>query len=316
VIGNELSDSLSSRAIHEQPWLRGIDGVTAIPDLEGVGSLDDWTTSPDPSTSQSSFRHNAGSPDFCDSAASTASSWAPSRALSARSSVSDAGTALIASMSAAFFSPPAELSAALPKFPPCFRCPINQEIMTDPVFAVDGITYERENIVAYFSSGRRTSPVTGSELPSLALVPNVALKEAIVSYAELHSGAEHLQKEWSNYLARQGQKTTQKLLHRQRQVRALRSALEQSSRRIQCLEAKGSGPKTTCLSPNQPTVMESISQEQEQVPSDGAPAVEPMFKCGPAPRTERPTKAPTERRKKVACPGFLFPGAPAAKAGA
>jgi hypothetical protein len=46
------------------------------------------------------------------------------------------------------------------------------DIMRDPVFAVDGFTYERCSIEAWFAKGKTTSPKTGAELSSLSLIPN------------------------------------------------------------------------------------------------------------------------------------------------
>ena len=50
--------------------------------------------------------------------------------------------------------------------------------MSDPVVALDGHTYERRAIEQWFARGRLTSPVTNLRLPSVALVPNHALKSA------------------------------------------------------------------------------------------------------------------------------------------
>ena len=57
-------------------------------------------------------------------------------------------------------------------------CPITQTAMSDPVVALDGHTYERRAIEQWFARGRLTSPVTNLRLPSVALVPNHALKSA------------------------------------------------------------------------------------------------------------------------------------------
>lgn len=60
-----------------------------------------------------------------------------------------------------------------------FLCPVTQEMMRDPVFSADGHSYERTTIETWFAQGRRTSPRTGSQLDSLQLVPNHALRMAI-----------------------------------------------------------------------------------------------------------------------------------------
>ena len=58
------------------------------------------------------------------------------------------------------------------------RCPISLEIMTDPVIASDGFSYERASIERWLV-GHRTSPLTGRPLPSSTLVPNHRLRHVI-----------------------------------------------------------------------------------------------------------------------------------------
>ena len=58
------------------------------------------------------------------------------------------------------------------------RCPISLEIMSDPVIASDGHSYEREAITRWLSF-RRTSPMTGAILTSDRLVPNHRLRALI-----------------------------------------------------------------------------------------------------------------------------------------
>jgi hypothetical protein len=60
-----------------------------------------------------------------------------------------------------------------------FQCPLTMEVMRDPVMTVDGQTYERMEIEKWFALGNRTSPLTGEELPSTNLLPNIALRQAI-----------------------------------------------------------------------------------------------------------------------------------------
>ena len=55
-------------------------------------------------------------------------------------------------------------------------CPLSPEIFQDPVIAADGHSYERREIEAWFSRGKRTSPKTNEELPNAFLVPNRHLK--------------------------------------------------------------------------------------------------------------------------------------------
>ena len=71
-----------------------------------------------------------------------------------------------------------------------FLCPVTQTAMADPVLAMDGHTYERAAIERWFANGRATSPVTNARLPSLALVPNHALKSARAAFEDARlSGA-------------------------------------------------------------------------------------------------------------------------------
>ena len=68
--------------------------------------------------------------------------------------------------------------------PDSFYCPITREIMIDPVMTLDGQTYERTAIEKWFRNGKSTSPSTGATLPSLNLIPNIALRKAIEEYKE------------------------------------------------------------------------------------------------------------------------------------
>jgi hypothetical protein len=60
-----------------------------------------------------------------------------------------------------------------------FECPITLEVMTDPVIAADGHSYERAGIEAYFRSGQNKSPITRAVFATQNLMPNIALKKAI-----------------------------------------------------------------------------------------------------------------------------------------
>ena len=62
--------------------------------------------------------------------------------------------------------------------PDAFLCPITLELMTDPVFALDGHTYERSAIEDWFAGGNMLSPKTGAEIGQL-LVPNHAMRAQI-----------------------------------------------------------------------------------------------------------------------------------------
>ncbi|CAE7880589.1 unnamed protein product, partial [Symbiodinium microadriaticum] len=69
--------------------------------------------------------------------------------------------------------------------PPAFRCAITQEIMADPVVAVDGFSYDRDAILQWFRlSGPPRSPMTGSILASAELTSNQNLKTQIAEWRE------------------------------------------------------------------------------------------------------------------------------------
>ena len=82
--------------------------------------------------------------------------------------------------------PPARAAPARPAPPPPrdddvpeeFLCPITFEMMTDPVIAADGHTYERRAIEAWFSRAR-TSPVTNEPLEHLHLIPAHTIRSLI-----------------------------------------------------------------------------------------------------------------------------------------
>lgn len=81
-----------------------------------------------------------------------------------------------------------ELAEQLPagSIPHHFFCPITQDVMHDPVKTVDGMTYDRAAIERWFSvSG--TSPLTGLQLSSKALVPHAVLRDQIASYFAQHA---------------------------------------------------------------------------------------------------------------------------------
>ena len=56
-------------------------------------------------------------------------------------------------------------------------------IMEDPVFAMDGFTYERRRIEEWLAGNSR-SPTTGAELGSTLVVPNHLLRGRIVEWRE------------------------------------------------------------------------------------------------------------------------------------
>jgi len=63
-----------------------------------------------------------------------------------------------------------------------YICPITLDIMTDPVMALDGFTYERSEIEDWFRKGNNTSPKTNETLNCDMLIPNKNLKILIEEY--------------------------------------------------------------------------------------------------------------------------------------
>eukprot|EP00795_Rhopilema_esculentum_P014857 gene14856-5981_t len=63
-----------------------------------------------------------------------------------------------------------------------FLCPVTREIMTDPVIASDGFSYERSAITGWIESGKVTSPMTNAPLNNPNLTPNRSLKNAIMRH--------------------------------------------------------------------------------------------------------------------------------------
>jgi hypothetical protein len=65
------------------------------------------------------------------------------------------------------------------------KCPISMELMTDPVVASDGCTYERESIMTWLSE-HNTSPISNAPLESRLVFQNRAMHAFL---RELHSNA-------------------------------------------------------------------------------------------------------------------------------
>jgi hypothetical protein len=65
--------------------------------------------------------------------------------------------------------------------PPEHSCPISMEVMTDPVIAMDGNTYERPAIEQWLRAND-TSPLTNETLPNKTLIPNRSLRKIIQDF--------------------------------------------------------------------------------------------------------------------------------------
>lgn len=67
--------------------------------------------------------------------------------------------------------------------PSFFVCPITLGLITNPVIAEDGHSYERESIEQWLSS-RHNSPLTNKPIYSKRLITNYNLRAQIVDYLE------------------------------------------------------------------------------------------------------------------------------------
>lgn len=61
-------------------------------------------------------------------------------------------------------------------------CPISHELFVDPVLAADGFTYERECIEEWWRRRGPRSPMTGQEVPSTTLTPNLAIRALAIEH--------------------------------------------------------------------------------------------------------------------------------------
>jgi len=84
----------------------------------------------------------------------------------------------------------ARTTANLNEPPEDLVCPISLVLMTnDPVLASDGITYERASIEDWFKKSKAKgsviySPVHGTEMESLALMPNISLRNVARAFKD------------------------------------------------------------------------------------------------------------------------------------
>lgn len=78
---------------------------------------------------------------------------------------------------------PLELDIDLDECPEVFLCPITLEIMSDPVIAADGHTYERGPMEDWLKS-HDTSPTTNAALSHIFLIPNHSIRGLIMEYID------------------------------------------------------------------------------------------------------------------------------------
>jgi hypothetical protein len=68
--------------------------------------------------------------------------------------------------------------------PSLFLCPLSQRVLTDPVVACDGFTYDRRAVQEWFEGGQRISPLTKQTLRSTATLPNHVVRCAVNEWLE------------------------------------------------------------------------------------------------------------------------------------
>tara|TARA_B100001778_G_scaffold329559_1_gene330742 strand:- start:59 stop:1051 length:993 start_codon:yes stop_codon:yes gene_type:complete len=86
--------------------------------------------------------------------------------------------------------------------PDKFQCPLAQDgtLMHNPVMAADGKIYEKEMILRWFASGKRTSPFTKKELPTLRLYPAVEKNADIQDWINAQEWEQDMAKETAQKL--------------------------------------------------------------------------------------------------------------------
>ncbi|CAM6083562.1 unnamed protein product [Calypogeia fissa] len=78
------------------------------------------------------------------------------------------------------------VDGAASPWPEEFVCPISKSLMADPVIVESGVTYERQNVLAYLKTGNTNCFKTGDPLEHLNVTKNSALKKAIHNWCDSH----------------------------------------------------------------------------------------------------------------------------------
>mmetsp|Transcript_38377 Transcript_38377/g.81345 ORF Transcript_38377/g.81345 Transcript_38377/m.81345 type:complete len:341 (+) Transcript_38377:83-1105(+) len=188
-----------------------------------------------------------------------------------------------------------ELLKGLPQVPSCFRCPVTQRLMEDPVRLDNGKICDRASLATLGYKG----PV----------VPDASLKAAIAGYIELQKDAAHRDEEWKALLARKEEKYNTRLNLRQRQVYGLRLLLEKSRQSLRDLNGQRESGSSSCGSTEAGSAEEVPSVESPlSVPvtatanlATAGPVVpeDPQFKCGPVLRVQGAEKHRPPSRKST-----------------
>lgn len=116
------------------------------------------------------------------------------------------------------------------EIPDDYLCPITREIMTDPVVAADGHTYERSAIRRWIETGHSKSPLTGVPLNYYTLTDNITLRKVIRDFQanntyfkgperiDLNLAMEICEEMWKEYMEKQGGQAPEDLKRLEREL--------------------------------------------------------------------------------------------------
>jgi hypothetical protein len=79
-----------------------------------------------------------------------------------------------------------QLASLETPMPSDFICPLTHEPFREPVITKDGHTYEKSSISKWLET-HNTSPLTGAPLADKSLIPNLALRNAVIDWCEKHN---------------------------------------------------------------------------------------------------------------------------------
>ena len=82
--------------------------------------------------------------------------------------------------------------STMPDAPDFIKCSITHHVMKDPVTTTDGHTYERTAITKWFETSHK-SPMTGLQLASRQLIPNISVKKMIDDWNDPKNKQQQLQ---------------------------------------------------------------------------------------------------------------------------
>lgn len=192
------------------------------------------------------------------------------------------------------------LAAEVIPIPYSFMCSLTHEVFEDPVLTIDGHVYERAPIELWFRQGHRTSPLTGANLPSLQLTPDVALKGAIEEYLKLRPELQRRAAEqrdyqvamqaWSEELAGKHSIHNEEMRVLKLRIAELEARLRDAN--IQLVEG-AQDPSSGTWTCSQCTLVNTASSTQCEICETLSPPQSPAPAQPPTPLIAEPTPAPT-----------------------